>query len=130
MLKQSLRWLCIVGLLASPASALDLSRIDRSIRREPCYQAQPKYALLVLGQEARTHVWLVLDHNLLYVDRNANGDLTEADERFWVDGTSSNPNISTWFRVPDITEPDGTQHTNLALSRLANDEFRMSILVR
>jgi hypothetical protein len=35
----------------------------------------------VFGPEATTRVWLVVDGDFLYVDRNANGDLTERGER-------------------------------------------------
>src|SRR5262245_44497136 len=69
--------------LAPSAVAVDYSRIDRSIAREPAYQSRaPKYCLVVYGPEARTRVWLVLDGDVLYADRNGDGDLTGADERF------------------------------------------------
>ena len=58
-----------------------LQHIDRKIAKEPAYQSKPKYCLLVFGQEAKTHVWLVQDGDTLYVDRNGNGDLTEAGEK-------------------------------------------------
>src|SRR5262245_20330579 len=64
-----------------PASAADLSKVDRTIAKEPAYHTKtPKYCLLVFGAEAQTRVWLVLDGDTLYVDRNGNGDLTEAGE--------------------------------------------------
>src|SRR5436305_7966799 len=70
------------GLLAgADAAAADLSTIDRTIKKEPAYQAKPKYCLLVFGPEAKARVWLVLDGDVLYVDRNGNGDLTEDGER-------------------------------------------------
>ena len=57
-------------------------KIDRSIAREPVYQTKaPKYGLLVFGPEAKDRVWLVLDGDTLYVDRNGNGDLTEPGEK-------------------------------------------------
>jgi hypothetical protein len=62
--------------------AADLSKIDRAIRKEPTYQSKsPKYCLLVFGPEAAARVWLVHDGDVLYVDRNGNGDLTENGER-------------------------------------------------
>jgi hypothetical protein len=68
------------------ASPDDLSKIDRAIAKEPAYQTQsPKYCLLVFGLKAETRVWLVLDGDVLYVDRNGNGDLTEASERVELD---------------------------------------------
>jgi len=74
--------LASLGLLAASAGAVDLSTIDRSIRKEPVYQSKdPQYCLLVFGPEAKARVWLVLDGDVLYVDRNGNGDLTEPGER-------------------------------------------------
>jgi hypothetical protein len=49
--------------------------------REPRYQKEPRYALLVFGPRREQRVWMVLDGTTLYVDRNGNGDLTEPDER-------------------------------------------------
>jgi hypothetical protein len=73
--------LCVLLLSPPLALAADLSKIDRTIKKEPKYKGKPKYCLLVFGPEAKTCVWLVLDGDVLYVDRNGNGDLTEVDER-------------------------------------------------
>jgi hypothetical protein len=68
--------------LTSPADAVDLTTIPRKVAKEPAYRAKsPYYCLLVFGPEAKTRVWLVLDGDRLYVDRNGNGDLTEKGER-------------------------------------------------
>ena len=68
--------------LTAPPPAVEDSPIERSLAKEPAYQTRlPKYCLLVLGPEAKTRVWFVLDGNDLYLDRNGNGDLTEPDER-------------------------------------------------
>src|SRR5262245_53850916 len=66
---------------ASGATAADLSKLDRNIKKEPAYKGKPRYCLLVFGPEARHSVWLVLDGDTLYVDRNGNGDLTEEREK-------------------------------------------------
>jgi hypothetical protein len=69
-------------LLPGAASATDLKKIDRTITKEPVYASkQPRYCLLVFGPEATTRVWLVVDGDFLYIDRNGNGDLTEPGER-------------------------------------------------
>lgn len=67
---------------AWPAFAADLSKIDRGIRKEPTYASKtPLYCLLTFGAQAETRVWLVLDGmGTLYVDCNANGDLTDPGE--------------------------------------------------
>jgi hypothetical protein len=73
-----------IGLLAGTAAAdgVDLAKIDRTIRKEPAYQTKsPKYGLAVFGPKAEHRVWMVLDGDVLYVDRNADGDLTGAGER-------------------------------------------------
>jgi hypothetical protein len=49
--------------------------------KEPKYQHEPRYALLVFGPKREQRVWMVLDGTTLYVDRNGNGDLTEKGER-------------------------------------------------
>ncbi len=59
----------------------DLTKIDRTLVKEPKYKNQPFYALLAIGPEAKNRVWLVVDGDVLYVDRNGNGDLTEEGER-------------------------------------------------
>lgn len=64
------------------AGQVDLRKIDHTIRKEPAYQTKsPKYCLLVFGPEVHSKAWLVLDGDTLYVDRNCNGDLTEAGKR-------------------------------------------------
>ena len=72
--------LLTVMVLASTASAVDLSKIERKIAKEPAYRSRPRYCLLVFDPEAKTRVWLVQVGETLYVDRNGNGDLTEPGE--------------------------------------------------
>lgn len=95
----------LVGLLASAAMAdPDLTKLDRTFRKEPEYRTKsPRYCLLVFGPEARTKVWLVLDGNSLYVDRNGNGDLTEPGERTTVPE----------FKSSDHPLYDGTREVNV-----------------
>jgi len=99
---------------ATTASArgadVDLSKIDRSIAKEPAYWNRPKYCLLVFGTEAKFRVWLVLDGDVLYVDRNGNGDLTEQDDRVVPEKPDNgSPGLT-------LTEPDGTRHTYLTVA--------------
>lgn len=67
---------------AGPVPSTDYDRINRMIVKEPAYTAAPKYALLLFGPEARLRVWVVLDGEVVYLDRDGDGDLTEAGERF------------------------------------------------
>src|SRR5262249_36787222 len=77
-------WSFIPALLFSwgtPTWAADLTKIDRTIAKEPAYKGQTKYCLMVFGPEANFRTWLVIDDEALYVDRNGNGDLTENSKR-------------------------------------------------
>ena len=68
--------LAVLSFWPLPAAAVDWDKIDRTIAKQPVYQSKaPQYCLLVFGAEAKTRVWLVLDGEVLYVDRNGNGDL-------------------------------------------------------
>lgn len=61
------------------AEAADLAKIDRKIAKEPKYEGQPLYALMVFGKDASPRVLMVLNGNTLCVDPNGNGDLTETE---------------------------------------------------
>src|SRR5262245_41888115 len=125
--------LCVLLLLLVPGTMLSANdsppRPDRRLTKEPAYQAAPKYYLLVFGPEAKTSVWLVFDGTTLYVDRNANGDLTEPGERF----TPKESKVTTEiegkeyphldYEIPDVTERDGkTKHTQLRVSLMRATE--------
>jgi hypothetical protein len=127
---------CVLLLLLIPGTMLAAdggpTRPDRRLTKEPVYQAAPKYYLLAFGAEAKTSVWLVFDGTTLYIDRNANGDLTEAGERFTpkksviyteIKGVKY-PDLD--YEVGDLTERDGkTKHTGLrvVLSRATEKEY-------
>jgi hypothetical protein len=67
---------------ADQTGLVDLNQIDRSIAKEPAYQKEPHYALIVFGPEAAQRSWLVMDGDeVLYFDRNGNGDLTDPEDR-------------------------------------------------
>jgi RNA polymerase sigma factor (sigma-70 family) len=61
--------------------------------KEPKYQHEPKYALLVFGPKREQRIWMVLDGTTLYIDRNGNGDLTEPDKRIEPNDPKDNPKI-------------------------------------
>jgi hypothetical protein len=100
--------LVLVGVAAAGDQATDLTKIDRTIAKEPAYKSKPKYCLLAFGPETKMRVWLVLDGDVLYVDRNGNGDLTQEGERIvaarktWVVGV----NGRVWT-VGDVAAPGG-----------------------
>jgi hypothetical protein len=130
--------ICLLVVRVPPESSPNLTKIDRTIRKEPAYQSKsPKYCLLVFGHEAETRVWLALDlvskpwessgeNNALYVDRNGNGDLTDPGERVectmreqsLIVSFSPKPAVSysPHFEIGEIVERDGnTRHAALTL---------------
>jgi hypothetical protein len=106
--------LLVVG-TAVTARGGDLTKIDRTIAKEPAYQSKtPKYGLLVFGPEAKSRAWVVLDGDVLYVDRNCNGDLTEEGERLVIKNpkrnlAKKNPSAVDSVSVV-ITDRDGAKH--------------------
>lgn len=78
---RGMRVVACLLLAGALAGATDLSTVDRKIAKLPKFTAEKQlYGLLVLGPEAASKVWLVADGETLYVDRNANGDLTDDGE--------------------------------------------------
>jgi ribosomal protein L24 len=61
----------------SRASTNEVSHFDRTIIKEPTYQSTPKYSLITLGKSGDVTVWMVENGRRLFVDKNANGDLTD-----------------------------------------------------
>ena len=100
-----LRPFLVLLLAVGSAAAADLHHINRTIAREPAYKSKAvKYALLVFGPDAGTRVWLVLDGDTLYVDRNGNGDLTEPGKKVQAEkNDSSEPSEGVYsFKAGDI----------------------------
>jgi hypothetical protein len=108
----------------APESQSVLDRVERKIAKEPKYNSTPKYALVVLGDEGKTKLWMVEDGKALYIDKNANGDLTD-------DGPPIEPTnvrdlgayesaASRWdfdYLLDEITPADGSRHTDFCLRR-------------
>jgi len=76
---------------AADTPTVELATIPRSIAKEPVYKAEPHYSLLVIGPNAEHRSWMVMDgDDVLYFDRNGNGDLTEAEDRVECDREATN----------------------------------------
>jgi hypothetical protein len=116
--------MAFVALSAALAPAADLAAIDRRFVKEPTYQSKPRYCLLVFGPEAQTRVWLVQDGDTLYVDRNGNGDLTEAGKKVSAkkgDYTDTAEGVF-FFEAGDVQGGKQT-HKNLKLSVTKLDQL-------
>jgi hypothetical protein len=125
--------LLVVSHTAATAWGADLTRIDRTIAKEPAYKTRPRYGLLVFGPEAKARVWLVLDGKVLYADKNGNGDLTEKGERI---EQGPLPDRTNGFPIGELSLPDDSFPKNssgLAISRDtkqgATDALRLAITI-
>ena len=67
-----------------------LTKIDRAIKKEPNYVNRPKYVVLAFGPKAEFRVWVAIDGDMAYIDRNGNGDLTEEGEQLKPENTEKN----------------------------------------
>jgi hypothetical protein len=113
-------------LVAPPAVATAPAR-PAGPRVEPKYVAAPRYALFVLDEAAKFRVWAVFDkstpdapfYDVLYFDRNGDGDLTAPDERFVGkrDPSLIPAGLEMLIRVGDVAVP-GTKlvHKGLRFS--------------
>jgi hypothetical protein len=74
---------------ALKSASVDFSKVDRTIKKLPKYVGEPLYALLLLGPEGKTRIWMALDkskesridYDILYIDRDGDGELGEEGER-------------------------------------------------
>jgi hypothetical protein len=100
------------------------------INKEPAYRSKaPTYFLLVLGAEAKTKVWLVLDGDDLYIDRNANGNLTEDGEKVACKGKMEVADgVVHVYQAGDVTDADGkTKYTQITVLAQRDAEGRSSL---
>lgn len=109
----------MTSLASAPLRGADLASIEKTIGKEPAYRTQPRYCLLIFGAKANIRVWIVEDERTLYVDRNANGDLTD-------DGQPLQPNnvrnigLGRWdyeYVLDEIKPVKGPPQTKFRLSR-------------
>lgn len=98
-----------------------LLTIDRTIKKEPRYDGTPRYVLFAFGPDSTERMWVVLDGQALYLDKNGNGDLTEDGERvfpFLIPGEAPNPRGS-FFHLPAL-DAGGGKHTDFIFSVIRN----------
>jgi len=119
----------IALVLAAPtAGAVDLGKVDRTIKKEPAYKTRPAYCLLAFGPDAKDRVWLVLDGDVLYVDRNGNGDLTDAGEKVAAKaGSDRDPDERIYqFEVGEL-RVGGRVHKGLSVSAAPISRYGNSV---
>jgi RNA polymerase sigma factor (sigma-70 family) len=103
----------------------DLSKIDRTIKKEPTYKSKPKYCLLVFGPQAKTRIWLVLDGDDVYVDRDANGDLAGKEkkaEKLPIPKPNKAQQVTSFMRhIPTPQGKIGVEVTQIVYDRIRNN---------
>jgi hypothetical protein len=107
----------VAGCLSAELANAGPPKIDRTIGKEPVYKTKtPKYGLLAFGPEGKDRVWLVLDGDTLYVDRDGNGDLTGPAKKVAAQKkTRSDPAEDGYtFDVGDVTA-GGRKHKGLTV---------------
>jgi hypothetical protein len=113
---------CLIG--CATVLAADLTKIERSIAKEPRYRTStPEYCLLVFGPEAETRVWLVRDGDTLYVDRNGNGDLTDPGEKVAADAKNSTPKENVYSFQAGEVRVGKHLHKDLSVSMVKLADF-------
>lgn len=112
------------------ARLIDFDKVDRSIGKVPKLNAErPLYGLLLFGLNGQHRVWAILDkskagrdtYDILYLDRNADGDLTAEDERITAAKESHYAGKkATCFEVGDFRDPgSGAVHKELKITSAA-----------
>jgi hypothetical protein len=113
--------LFLMACLAVQGYAVDLAKIDRTIKAVPTFKTKsPKYCLVVFGPDAKHPVWLILDGDVLHVDRNGNRDLSEAGETTTLESRNSDP---ANFK-PVTIAPSGAQEEQLEVALFGWFDYR------
>ncbi len=118
--------LMLLVVSTSVGAAVDLAKIERQIVKEPVYRSKPKYCLLVLGTQGKSRVWLVQDGDTLYVDRNGNGDLTEADERVAAEKSENAEEGVYYFKAGDLRDGERL-HKELTVGTMKFNEVMQGV---
>ena len=108
---------------------IDFAAINRTIDKLPAVSADARYGLFLFGINGEKRMFAVLDrsdakgaYDILWLDLNANGDLTEKGERLEANKAG--------FALPEFTDPGtGARHKQFSLS-WSPDSVRFSILWR
>lgn len=109
------------ALVLLPGQALTTDPPGAAVRqaKEPKYRSTPRYCSLAFGPAANEQFLVVLDGTDLYLDRNANGDLTETGEILVARPRSLNQAVDAlWYgkqhdRVFDVKLRGGTDGTSV-----------------
>jgi hypothetical protein len=80
------------------------------VKVPPLKTDNPRYGILTFGPDGEMQAWLLVDGDVAYLDRNGNGDLTEAGERVEAKTTLSNDKTYLGFKFAEITGGKGIKY--------------------
>jgi hypothetical protein len=106
--------------IADDSSASSTNEItERKPHKEPRYDSVPKYAVMTLGTSSKTTVWMVEDGKRLFVDKNANSDLTDDGPPIEPSDVRDLGNGQQDFNyeLDAIVSIEGSRHTTFGLRR-------------
>ena len=122
---------------AAGAEPIDFARVDRTVGKTPRLTAHARYGLFLFGTNGEKRVWAILDRraadarafDVLYLDRDADGDLTERGETIEPAERKpkGEPDDGVTFVVGELTDPGtGARHTGVTITWTdASVRFRM-----
>ncbi len=113
----------LVLLFPLAVGAAEPGKVDRTIGNEPRYVTkEPRYGMIFLGQHPPTRIWLVLDGDTLYLDRNANGNFSDSGEKIEASPSQNAERGLREYEVAEITEKStGRKHKGFKLTRPNRD---------
>ena len=115
---------------------IDFAKLDRTPPKLPKLNAPvPQFGMLLFGAHAEKRVWVVLDksdataeaYDVMYLDKDADGDLTEDGERIACEVAAKAATPTRRFVLGDFTDPGtGAVHTDASFTWTAKRfSFRM-----
>jgi hypothetical protein len=98
---------------------IDFAAVDRTVAKTPKLTSHALYGLFLFGKDGEKRVWAILDsssdadptrYDVLYLDRNADGDLT-------ADGETIRAGNKGVFAIGDFKDPGtGAVHKNFTIT--------------
>ncbi len=125
--------------MAADSKPIDFAAVPRTIAKAPLVSAAARYGLFLFGANGEKRVWAILDRtaamgdgpgfDVLYLDRDADGDLTEAGETVPRKAAAAKKNpgadgagtlaaaADSVFAIGDFVDPaTGATHTGFTIT--------------
>lgn len=119
--------------MAADSKPIDFAAVPRTIAKAPPVSSAARYGLFLFGANGEKRVWAILDRSaamgdgpgfdVLYLDRDADGDLTEAGETVTRKVAAANKTpvaveaADSVFAIGDFVDPaTGAKHTGFTIT--------------